>query len=249
MNRLSGMKPLLLLVLVMLILAGCDQIVPVDQDVIYQYSTLDALLTGVYDGDVTYGELKQAGDFGVGTFHALDGEMITVDNKVYQVTADGAAREVTDDALSPFAVLTFFAADQTAELAEAVDCTQLGETIDTLLPTTNIPFAIKVEGTFEALKTRSVPRQEKPYPPLADVVATQPTFDFEQVDGVMVGFRLPDYVGSANVPGYHWHFLTADRTAGGHVLACTIGSVDIGIDHTGEWTVQLPDGGDFYEVE
>ncbi len=243
------MNPLLLLILVTLVLVGCEQLVPVDRDVIYQYSTLDALLTGVYDGDVTYGELKQAGDFGLGTFHALDGEMIAVDNEVYQVTADGAARQVADDALSPFAVLTFFEADQTAELVEPVDCTQLGDYIDTLLPTTNIPFAIKVEGTFAALKSRSVPRQEKPYPPLAEVVATQPTFEFENIDGVMVGFRLPEYVGSANVPGYHWHFLTADRTAGGHVLECTTGRVDIGIDHSDAWTVQLPDGGDFYAVE
>lgn len=36
---------------------------------------LSALLQGDYDGEITYGELKKYGDFGLGTFNSLDGEM------------------------------------------------------------------------------------------------------------------------------------------------------------------------------
>ena len=236
-----------LLIMIGVVMTACAVPAAVDRDVVYQYSTLDALSVGSYDGDVTYGQLKQYGDFGLGTFDALDGEMIAIDGQVFQVTADGIAHEVDDAVRSPFAVVTFFEADQTAELNEALACAQLAQTIDALLPSTNLPYAIRVEGSFEHVQTRSVPRQEKPYPPLADVVATQPTFEFENIEGVMVGYRLPEYMDGANVPGYHWHFLTADRTAGGHVLACTTGRVEIGIDQTDEWTVQLPASGDFYE--
>ena len=32
--------------------------------------------------------------------------------------------------------------------------------------------------------------------------------------------RSPAWVGGLNVPGYHRHFLSDDRTVGGHVLDC-----------------------------
>lgn len=108
---------------------------------------------------------------------------------------------------------------------------------------------LRIEGTFAYLKTRSVPRQTEPYPPLLDVLENQPIFEFQNVTGVMVGFRLPGYMEGVNAPGYHFHFLTEDRTAGGHVLECQSQSVTIDIDYTDEWYVVLPEGGAFYEVD
>lgn len=46
---------------------------------IFQLSTINALLEGVFDGNMSYGQLKQHGDFGIGTFNGLDGEMIAFD--------------------------------------------------------------------------------------------------------------------------------------------------------------------------
>ncbi len=218
-------------------------------DVLFQTSTLDALLEGVYDGDMTFGELREHGDFGLGTFDALDGEMIEIDHQVYQIKADGIAYRVDDTMKSPFAVVTFFEPDQTASSDKAMDCTQLEELLDSLLPTENIPYAFKLEGTFAYLKARSVPRQTKPYPPLVEVLENQPIFEFQDVTGVMVGFRLPGYMEGVNASGYHFHFLTEDRTAGGHVLECQPQNVTIGIDYTDEWYVVLPEGGAFYEVD
>lgn len=51
-------------------------------DILYQVSTINALLEGIYDGDTSYGELKQHGDFGIGTFSGLDGGMIELDGTV-----------------------------------------------------------------------------------------------------------------------------------------------------------------------
>ena len=63
---------------------------------VYQSSTINALLEGVYDGDMTYGQLRRHGDFGIGTFNALDGEMIGFDGRFWQITGDSSSfrREV-----------------------------------------------------------------------------------------------------------------------------------------------------------
>ena len=54
---------------------------PLDENQLTQYSTIDALLSGVYDGNMSVAELKTRGNFGLGTFNGIDGEMIIVENK------------------------------------------------------------------------------------------------------------------------------------------------------------------------
>jgi acetolactate decarboxylase len=122
--------------------------------------------------------------------------------------------------------------------------------MDGLLPTENIFYAIKIEGTFTYVKTRSVPGQEKPYPPLVEVTANQTTFDFTDVKGTIIGFLCPDYVSGVNVAGYHLHFLTDDRDAGGHVLEFTVKQASVSFDATPEFLMILPDeSSDFYDLD
>ncbi|MFH1008991.1 MAG: acetolactate decarboxylase [Candidatus Latescibacterota bacterium] len=240
--------PFLWAVLLLVTFSGCCQ-PDRDEEVVFQTSTIDALLEGVYDGEITCGELRRHGDMGIGTFDALDGEMLLLDGSVYQIRADGFAYAVEDTTKTPFAAVTFFKTDREAELAEGLEYSALEEHLDSLLPTTNIFHAIRIEGTFSYVKTRSVPRQEKPYPPLVEVVKHQPTFEFSSVAGTMVGFRCPAYVKGINVPGYHLHFITADRKAGGHVLGCRIRKATVGIDHTSGFYMALPEARAFYETD
>jgi acetolactate decarboxylase len=220
-----------------------------DREILFQYSTLGSLLEGVYDGEMTYTELKRHGDFGLGTFNALDGEMIEIDHQVYQIKADGVAYQVAGEMKTPFAVVTYFEPDQTVTIGEMIDCEQLKEYLDSLLPTENIPYALKIDGKFDYMKTRSVPRQNKPYPRLLDVLEDQPIFEFYEIEGVIVGFRLPSYMDGANAPGYHLHFITEDRDAGGHVLECQPHGIRVEIDYTNEWYTVLPKDDEFYDVE
>ena len=232
-------------------LPGCQTSEPIgkDGDVLFQYSTLGSLMAGVFDGEMTFSELEKHGDFGLGTFNELDGEMIEIDHQVYQIKSDGVAYPVDGALKTPFSVVTQFEADQTVSFAEPIDCEQLKAQLDSLLPTKNIPYAIKISGTFNTMQTRSVPRQEKPYQTLPEVLETQPVFDFQDVEGVMQGFRLPSYMEVVNAPGYHFHFIIADRTAGGHVLDCQLQKGTVEIDHTDEWRVVLPGDDAFYQVE
>lgn len=236
-----------------LAMCGCSPLLPNqaqgNKDILFHVSTLGALMEGVYDGEITYKELKTYGDFGLGTFDKLDGEMVQVDGKVYQIKADGRAYSVNDSMKTPFAAVTFFEADQTLHLHSPMNCAQVQEYIDNQLPTKNILYAIKVEGDFKYVKARSVPQQEKPYPKLVEAMKNQVIFEFHNAQGTMVGFRLPAYMEHINVPGYHLHFINADRRAGGHVHECRVKNVKIEIDYMSRFLMTLPDSNEFYKVD
>jgi len=121
--------------------------------------------------------------------------------------------------------------------------------LDALLPTENIFYAIKVDGVFDYVKARSVPKQDKPYPPLAEAIKDQSVFEFNDVGGTIVGFRCPEYVDGTNVPGYHFHFITEDRQAGGHLLECRLQNVTVQIDYTSRFYMVLPESNDFYQMD
>ena len=207
---------------------------------LFQTSTVDALLEGEYEGDVSFGELGDRGDFGLGTFDALDGEMICLDGDFFQVKADGRAYAVDDRARTPFAVVTLFEPDVSQTLSIPTDFEALCDHLDEVIGGGAVCAAIRVDGRFDYVKTRSVPRQRKPYQPLIEVVKHQPTFELRDVSGSLVGFRFPDYAQGLNVSGYHFHFITADRSAGGHVLGCSLACGELYIDHEGNVRLELP---------
>jgi acetolactate decarboxylase len=209
---------------------------------LFQTSTIGVLLEGNYDGDVSFAELGERGDFGLGTLNALDGEMIALDGRFYQVKADGRVYPVDGQARTPFAVVTTFEPDVRRSLTKPVDFSALCEYLDELIGGEAGCCAIRVDGGFDRVKTRSVPRQRKPYPPLVEVVESQPTFELRGVAGSLVGFRFPQYAQGINVAGYHFHFITDDRSAGGHVLDCRLARAELSVDHEADLRLELPPG-------
>lgn len=220
-----------------------------DDDVLFQVSTIDALMQGVFDGFYSFDDLKAQGDFGIGTFDSLDGEMIALDGDYYQVKADGVAYPVQDDMTSPFATVTHFDVDQTVAVQNASNLTELSSQIDRYLPSRNMFYALRIDGTFPYVRTRSVPGQEKPFPRLADAVKNQSVFNFTNVTGSVVGVWAPDFVKGLNVPGYHLHFITEDRKAGGHILEIQVANATAQVDVTSGFAMELPTSGDFYDVD
>jgi acetolactate decarboxylase len=220
-----------------------------DNDSIFQASTIDALSAGVYDGDITYKELKKQGNFGLGTFNALDGEMVALDGKFYQIKDDGEAYLVDDSMKTPFATVKFFKPDKVIYLNEAMSCESLEKEIDQSLPTENLFYSIKLEGIFKQVRVRSVPGQKKPYPLLVEALEKETVFELNDVRGTIVGFRMPDYMAGLNVPGYHFHFITDDRKAGGHVLDCDVQKAKVEIDYSSDFRLILPGSGEFLKTE
>lgn len=198
---------------------------------LFQVSTLQALMQGHYEGSMTLGELKRHGDTGLGTFDALDGEMILLDGTVYQVRVDGSVHTPEDTLTTPFANAAFLHTDAPVQAVafalkggmEHLEAKLLAH-LKAAPGDVNRPWVIRIDGTFRTVTARSVPRQEKPYRPLAEVTKEQKEFSRDAVEGVIVGFFFPAYMKGINVAGFHLHVLSDGRDFGGHLLQ--VGEVD-----------------------
>jgi acetolactate decarboxylase len=211
---------------------------------LYQVSTATALVEGIYQGAVRVGTLREHGDLGLGTFEDLDGEMVVFDGHFFQVRCDGSVREVDDSVLSPFAVITRFAPEPAVTLDQCPDLGHLTSRFDRLRHSDNIFYALRVDGMFDYVHTRAMCRTEEGVP-LVQAAAVQPEFEFRDISGTLVGFWTPEYAKTFNVPGYHLHFISADRTRGGHLLQCRGSNLRLQIQREGDYHLALPETEDF----
>ncbi len=186
--------------------------------VLFQASTIGALLEGAYDGDLSFAELAEQGDLGLGTLNRLDGEMIALDGEFFRADVDGGIHPIPPEAKTPFAVVTRFEPEADERIEGALSHEELLARLDRLTPPGGSSCAIRLDGRFELVRARSVPAQHPPYRPLTEVVADQHVFELTDVEGTMLGFRFPAYAEGIEVGGHHLHFISADRSSGGHVL-------------------------------
>ncbi|HET6554229.1 MAG TPA: acetolactate decarboxylase [Dyella sp.] len=207
---------------------------------LFQTSTMSALLDGVYDGDFTIDALLEHGDFGLGTFNALNGEMIVNDSDVHQLHAEGGVSDVPLDALTPFACVTFFKPEQRFELERPMTKAEFEALIDERIGNSNLIVAVRFTGIFEDVHTRTVFCQCKPYPKMLEVVAKQPTIRFGATSGTMLGFRTPIYMQGINVAGYHVHFLDMDAGKGGHVMDYKLHAGEVELAVISDVEIALP---------
>jgi acetolactate decarboxylase len=228
------MKKAILLLLIVLLTSCVNEIEqnekPNSNDEIFQYSSKNGLLENNYVGDLTVSKIKKNGDFGLGTFNMVDGEMVILEGNVYQVKTDGTINNMENNVLSPFVVTKFFNTDTTFALPNNISLDSLKATIKSLVENTNVPLAIKVVAKFKTLKSRSVDRVEDESVTLQEIVANQTEFDFTNIEGTVIGFWYPQYFDGVNFPGFHLHVLLNNLSGGGHLLNCTFESATIYID-------------------
>jgi len=203
---------------------------------IYLCAPVNAIVEGIYEEHIPFSEIKRHGDFGLGTFDMLDGEMVMLDGRVYQMTADGRVEEVGDDALTPFAAVTFFRPQQSLALDGELSYDDFLGRLQEPLPSPNIFYAFRIEGEFAHMKVRSVPKSEC-YIPLVEIAKDQPVFEFTNIRGTLAGFYTPGFMASVSVPGMHLHFLSDDLAHGGHLLTCRPRDVRVQIQPI--YTVEL----------
>lgn len=217
-----------------------------DRETLFQVATIESLMQGVYDTGISCGALLEHGDLGLGTFQDLDGEMVVLDGTVWQVRGNGEVVAVSDMARTPFACVTRFEQERLLQLKDVQNFDDLESRIKQAVASQpNMIYALRIQGLFSHVRTRSVDRQQKPYPPLLEAVQNQPEFRFENRAGDMVGFYLPAMLDGLNVPGLHLHFLTQERDAGGHVLDLAAGNMNVWLDATPLFSLLLPRDPDF----
>lgn len=207
-----------------------------------------ALVEGIYREDRTVASLAEHGDFGLGTFNDLDGELVMLEGHVYQLRADGRAHPVPAGTATPYACVNFFSPDTVETCEEVLDLAGLQRRLEQMLPSPNLIYAVRIDGNFGYVRTRSVPRQDS-YRPLVEVAREQPEFDFHDCSGTMAGYVTPKFMADLTVPGLHLHFLTADRNRGGHLLACVTSTITVALQHLPRLEVDLPVSIDYLTAE
>ena len=215
-----------------------------DPHLLFQASTVSALLDGNYDGDMTFAELAEHGDTGLGTLNGLDGEMIAIDGVFLRADVNGDVSEIAPNAFTPFAVVTEFRPTISFEVSGVSSFDELQARLDESLPEDVPALAIRIDGDFGPVTARSVPKQAEPYRHLDEVVADQNVFQIPPTTGSLVGFRFPVYSEGIEIAGYHLHFVDEARSRGGHLLDLDITEATVRAAVFSDLHVELPPGMD-----
>ena len=188
-----------------------------------QTGTMEALAAGDYAGRASCAAVLRQGDFGLGTFDGLNGEMAILDGVIYQVTVDGVVHRAKPGQTTPFAQVVRFAGSLDLGRVDDLDLPGLGAALTARLPDPSRMCAVRVDGAFASLTVRSVPAQTKPWPSLAEAIKEQRTYPLTSQQGTLIGFYTPPGIAALSPTGWHFHFLSNDRRRGGHVLAVRTG--------------------------
>lgn len=231
-----------------LVSSGLSRCMGVPLHTLFQVSTAGALVQGIYERAVSSHLLLRHGDFGLGTFENLDGEMVVLEGAIYQARSDGTVTKIVEDVGAPFAVVARFVADQDTQIAGASSFEQLTEYCDRYRDSDNLFYAFRVDGHFSHVHTRAM-RATTDGLPLAKAAAIQPEFDFNNVDGTLVGIWTPQFSSALNVAGYHFHFLSVDRTKGGHLLDCSGTNLRIRVERLNHFHLSLPESEEFLRAD
>jgi acetolactate decarboxylase len=215
---------------------------------LFQVSTSGSLVAGVYEGAVTVADIERHGDFGLGTFAGLDGEMVVLDGIAYQVKGDGAVKAAALGAEAPFAVVTFFKGGSAIDIEAISSFEALKAACDKVRRSDNLFYAFRIDGRFRHIHTRAVS------PPqagagLRQASETQAEFDFFDLDGTLVGIWSPRFSAAFSVPGYHFHFVSADRSKGGHLLLCDGVGLTLRAEALDNFHLVLPESASFLKAD
>ncbi|NQU37382.1 MAG: acetolactate decarboxylase [Actinobacteria bacterium] len=229
------------------IVAAIADVVGKQHATIFQISTTNALVEGVHGKAVTIRDLRAHGNFGLGTFAGLAGEMVVVDGTFMCVPGNGAPYEAQDADEVPFAVVSVFTADATFDSGPVGRFSDLAAVLDSRRGSENLFYAVRISGRFDSIHTRAV----CPVPPGTGLVAaahSQTELHSEGVSGTIVGYWFPEYSSALNVPGWHLHFITDDRSAGGHVLDVESETLNVALQQIDDLHVSLPETKEFMQA-
>ena len=219
-----------------------------DYSTLFQVSTSGALVQGIYNKAVTVSDLRTHGNFGLGTFEGLDGEMVVVDGQFYQAHGDGRITVPSDSAPVPFAMLTNFRPQHRARLGKIGSVSELTAALDTLRRSDNLFFAVRIDGRFSKVHWRVACKVDSGVH-LDQATDHQVEFRKTNVAGTMVGFWSPPYSRAISFAGWHLHFLTEDRKSGGHVLDCEGESVEVQVHDLDDLHLALPEMREFLHAD
>lgn len=221
-----------------------------DSDVFYHYSIWEAFVNKIYDGTLKASELKEKGDIGLGSYNALDGELIMLDGVLYEDLGDGHVIVVNDSTKIAYANAAFYNEDKSFILENTPSYDALRGQLNQQIGSKYFFYVFKNLGTFNKLKLGGAPKQEGPYTEGLDVlIPNRPKWNKENITGTKVGFFCPELIGQINVAGYHLHFVSDDKKAAGHVMEFIDASnLTGGFRKISKYQFDLPDTKEYEDV-
>ncbi len=214
------------------------------ENVMYQVSTLQALMLGYSRAVISAGKLIENGDTGLGTFEDVNGEMIVMDGRCYRADNRGNVSEVDPETGVPFAAVAKLYGNQCFPIENIPDMKSIQAKLTMKIEEVfglNSMHIVRIDGIFEKVDARSEAPYRSHHIPLKQILSqTQEAFVFENIRGSLVGVYFPDYMDGINMPGWHLHFLSEDRTKGGHVFDVSIREGMARVDKIGNMFMNLP---------
>jgi acetolactate decarboxylase len=214
---------------------------------LFQVSTSGALVEGVYSGAVSAEVVLQHGDFGLGTFEHLDGEMVVLEGRVYHARGDGTVLEAPSNERAPFAVVTRFSPEIDVTIESADSYENLIQICDEYRSSNNIFYAMRLDGEFRNVRMRAV-RPPANGARLIDAAKAQAEYEVSAINGTLIGIWSPGFSSAFSVAGYHFHFLSDDRKHSGHVLNCTSGLLRLRVEALTDFHLALPENESFLKA-
>lgn len=215
---------------------------------IYQTGTINSLLESVYIGDKTVSSILKHGDFGLGTYDKVDGEMIVCDGVCYHADAFGRLDVVDNNTKTPFAVVSKFHVHKKFDVNNCT-FTELEDVLTKQMISPNIAYAIKIKAKFKSISLRSEACQSRQTAKLSELLPkVQHKFIHEEIKGVLVGVWFPHYMSTINVPGYHFHFIDDSRSVGGHVFAFELDNGFVELQEIHTLNIDLINSSDFHDA-
>ena len=214
------------------------------QNKMYQVSTLQALALGYSKAVINVEELLQEGDTGLGTFEDVNGEMIVMDGHCFRADQNGNITTVSSNTGVPFAAVAKLYGDQQFTLRNMPDITSVRAELTRKIEERfglNSMHVVRIDGVFEKVDARSEAPYRSHHITLKEVLGqTQKAFLFENIRGSLVGVYFPDYMDGINLPGWHLHFLSEDRSKGGHVFDVSILDGNAKVDRITSISIDFP---------
>lgn len=212
-----------------------------------QASTLNALMLGNFDETVSVRDFLHHADTGIGTYAGLDGEAIFEDGVAYKATADGRVAVMKpEDGVAFGTVMNFDEGVPEFELDGISDISALKNALEPYVSgNENVFYMIKANGLFKTMHVRSCFASQKPYPTLSEVAQNQREFHFENTRGSVIAVYCPKYVNGINLPGWHFHYLSGDKTQGGHILGLSAESLRVKLNKIERFDLTLPRNPEF----
>lgn len=192
---------------------------------VFQFSTVAALMSGLATSGPSASQLIGYGTHGIGTFSDLEGELLYVNGKAYQMTAKSGVKPAPPNISLPFVQVTKFVPEYRGLVTGSLQKDGLMDFFKqggSQAGGGNSFMPVSISGRFKSIKVRVAGPRQTPDESLVSVTERAEKSTLTDIKGVMFGFVSPGWSQGISVAGPHLHFVSepddSGSLKGGHML-------------------------------